>query len=77
MTISQADKMKLLPKMKLEEIIKSKVSYSFIIRIKSEIVFIQKRKLQTLKDQMIPNLYKLFQIKGDFHTKSFKKLQHK
>ena len=60
--------------MKLEEIIKSKVSYSFIIRIKSEIVFIQKRKLQTLKDQMIPNLYKLFQIKGDFHTKSFKKL---
>lgn len=66
--------MKLLPKMKLEEIIKSKVSYSFIIRIKSEIVFIQKRKLQTLKDQMIPNLYKLFQIKGDFHTKSFKKL---
>lgn len=66
--------MKLLPKMKLEEIIKSKVSYSFIIRIKSEIVFIQKHKLQTLKDQMIPNLYKLFQTKGDFHTKSFKKL---
>lgn len=66
--------MKLLPKMKLEEIIKSKVSYSFIIRIKSEIVFIQKHKLQTLKDQMIPNLCKLFQTKGDFHIKSFKKL---
>ena len=37
--------MKLLPKMKLEEVIKSKVSYSFIIRIKSEVVFIQKHKL--------------------------------
>ena len=60
--------------MKLEEVIKSKVSYSFIIRIKSEIVFIQKHKLQTLKDQMIPNLRKLFQTKGGFHTKFFKKL---
>ena len=37
--------MKLLPKMKLRGIIKSKMSFNLIIRIESEVVFIQKHTL--------------------------------